>query len=48
MYTADQPIEPILPLGGPEGLPWLKDLLRASEARTVSASRGGVSVTLRK
>jgi oxaloacetate decarboxylase alpha subunit len=47
MYRADNPIEPILPLGGPEGLPWLKDLLRASEARGVSATRGGVSVTRR-
>lgn len=48
MHRADNPIEPILPLGGPEGLPWLKDLLRASEAREVSATRGGVSVTLRR
>jgi oxaloacetate decarboxylase (Na+ extruding) subunit alpha len=48
MYRADQPIEPIRPLGGPDGLPWLKDLLRASEARGVSATRGGVSVTLRR
>jgi oxaloacetate decarboxylase alpha subunit len=48
MYRANQAIEPILPLGGPEGLPWLKDLLRASEARGVSATRGGVSVTLRR
>jgi oxaloacetate decarboxylase alpha subunit len=48
MYRADNPIEPILPLGGPEGLPWLKDLLQASEARGVSATRGGVSVTLRR
>lgn len=48
MYRAGNPIEPILPLGGPEGLPWLKDLLRASEARGVSATRGGVSVTLRR
>lgn len=48
MYKADQPIEPILPLGGPEGLPWLRDLLAASEARGVSATRGGVSVTLRR
>jgi oxaloacetate decarboxylase alpha subunit len=48
MYRADNPIEPILPLGGPEGLPWLKDLLRASQARGVSATRGGISVTLRR
>jgi oxaloacetate decarboxylase alpha subunit len=48
MYRADNPIEPILPLGGPAGLPWLKDLLRAADARGVSVTRGGVSVTLRK
>jgi oxaloacetate decarboxylase alpha subunit len=48
MYRADNPIAPIRPLGGPDGLPWLKDLLRNSEARGVSATRGGVSVTLRR
>jgi oxaloacetate decarboxylase alpha subunit len=48
VYEADNPIAPIRPRGGPEGLPWLKDLLRNSEARAVSASRGGVSVSLRK
>jgi oxaloacetate decarboxylase alpha subunit len=48
MYRAERPIEPILPLSGPEGLPWLRDLLNASEARGVSARRGGVSVTLRR
>jgi oxaloacetate decarboxylase (Na+ extruding) subunit alpha len=48
MYAADNPIEPILPIGGPEGLPWLRDLLANSEARGLSASRGGISVTLRR
>jgi oxaloacetate decarboxylase alpha subunit len=48
MYRADNPIEPILPLSGPDGLPWLRDLLKASEARGVSATRGAVSVTLRR
>ncbi len=48
MYRADNPITPIRPLGGPDGLPWLQDLLRNSEARGVSATRGGVSVTLRR
>jgi oxaloacetate decarboxylase alpha subunit len=48
MYAADNPIEPVLPLGGPEGLPWLKDLLAASQARGLSATRGNVSVTLRR
>jgi oxaloacetate decarboxylase alpha subunit len=48
MYAADNPIEPIRPIGGPEGLPWLRDLLANSEARGLSASRGGISVTLRR
>ncbi|HEX2392813.1 MAG TPA: hypothetical protein VHI77_07835, partial [Solirubrobacterales bacterium] len=48
MHAAANPIEPILPLGGPDGLPWLKDLLAASQARGLSATRGGVSVTLRR
>jgi oxaloacetate decarboxylase (Na+ extruding) subunit alpha len=48
MYAAERPIEPIRPIGGPEGLPWLRDLLANSEARGLSASRGGISVTLRR
>jgi oxaloacetate decarboxylase alpha subunit len=48
MYAADNPIKPIRPFGGPEGLPWLRDLLANSEARGLSASRGGISVTLRR
>jgi oxaloacetate decarboxylase alpha subunit len=48
MYAADNPIEPIVPIGGPDGLPWLKDVLRATEVRSLSASRGGVRVTLRR
>ena len=48
MYAADNPIEPILPVGGPDGLPWIKDVLRAKDVRAISASRGGVRVTLRR
>lgn len=48
MYAADNPIEPIRPVGGVDGMPWLRDLLANSEARGLSASRGGVSVTLRR
>jgi oxaloacetate decarboxylase alpha subunit len=48
MYEADNPIEPIVPVGGPDGIPWLKDLLGATDARGVSASRGNVRVTLRR
>jgi oxaloacetate decarboxylase alpha subunit len=48
MYAADNPIEPILPIGGPDGVPWIKDVLRARDVRAISASRGGVRVTLRR
>jgi oxaloacetate decarboxylase alpha subunit len=48
MYAADNPIEPIRPLAGPAGMPWLRDLLDNSEARGLSVRRGGVSVTLRR
>jgi oxaloacetate decarboxylase alpha subunit len=48
MYAADNLIEPILPIGGPDGLPWLKDVMRAPDVRSISASRGGVRVTLRR
>jgi oxaloacetate decarboxylase (Na+ extruding) subunit alpha len=48
MYEADNPIVPIRPLGAPAGLPWLRDLLANGEARGLSATRGGVSVTLRR
>ncbi|HEX6228552.1 MAG TPA: hypothetical protein VFZ41_03715 [Solirubrobacterales bacterium] len=48
MYAADLPIEPIRPLGGAAGLSWLRDLMAHSEARGVHASRGPISVTLRR
>ena len=48
MYAADRPIEPIRPLRAPDGMPWLRDLLTASDVRGLSATRGGVSVTLRR
>jgi len=48
MYAAGNPIEPIVPIGGPDGLPWIKDVLRARDVRAISASRGGVRVTLRR
>ncbi|HEX5608631.1 MAG TPA: hypothetical protein VFX45_00905 [Solirubrobacterales bacterium] len=48
MYAADNPIAPIRPIGGPEGMPWLRDLLASSDARGLSATRGGISVTLRR
>jgi oxaloacetate decarboxylase alpha subunit len=48
MYAAANPIEPVFPLGGPQGLGWIKDLLERSAARTVAASRAGVTVQLRR
>ena len=48
MHAAAQPIEPILPLSGPRGLSWLKDLMETSTGRQVSATRGGVTVSLRR
>ena len=48
MYAAAHPIEPILPLSGPRGLTWLKDIMETSAGRTVSATRGGVTVSLRR
>jgi oxaloacetate decarboxylase alpha subunit len=48
MYAAARPIEPIYPLSGPRGLTWLKDLMETSTGRSVSATRGGVTVSLRR
>lgn len=47
MYAADTPIEPVLPVTGPGGLGWLGDVLASTAGRSVSATRGDVSVTLR-
>jgi len=48
MYAAGNPIEPIYPIGGAAGLSWIKDLLANGSTRGVRASRGPVSVTLRR
>jgi len=48
MYAANQPIEPIYPLGGPRGLSWLKDVMATSAGRAVHATRGEVTVSLRR
>ena len=48
MYAAGNPIEPVYPLGGPQGLGWIKDVLDATSARSVTASRGDVTVALRR
>ncbi|MBK5219374.1 MAG: carboxyltransferase [Thermoleophilia bacterium] len=48
MYAANNPIEPIYPIGGEAGLGWLRDLIANAGTRGVRASRGPVSVTLRR
>ncbi len=48
MYAAARPIEPVYPLGGAQGLGWLRDVLDSSSARSLTASRAGVSISLRR
>jgi oxaloacetate decarboxylase (Na+ extruding) subunit alpha len=48
MYAAERPIRPVYPIGGAQGLGWIRDLLQTSTARTVVASRGDVEVSLRR
>ena len=45
MYAAAKPIEPIHPLGATA---WLRDLMATTAGRAVSATRGAVSVSLRR
>lgn len=47
MYAAGNPIEPVYPIGGPKGLSWIKDVMESS-ARSLEASRGEVSIALRR
>jgi oxaloacetate decarboxylase alpha subunit len=46
MYAADNPIEPIYPAAGVDG--WLRDLMATTTGRSVTATRGPVSVSLRR
>jgi oxaloacetate decarboxylase alpha subunit len=48
MYAAENPITPVYPLGGRQGLGWIRDVLSTSSARTVTASRGDVTISLRR
>jgi oxaloacetate decarboxylase (Na+ extruding) subunit alpha len=48
MYAADRPIEPTYPVSGPRGMTWLNDLMVTPSGRTVSATLGEVSVSLRR
>jgi len=47
MYAAGKPIEPVYPLGGSQGLAWIKDVIDRPANRTVNASRGDVTIELR-
>jgi oxaloacetate decarboxylase alpha subunit len=48
MYAAAQPIEPILPIGGIAGMGWLKDVLHSTAGRSITATRGDVTISLRR
>lgn len=48
MYEADRPIRPVYPLGGRQGLGWVRDVLANRSARSLHATRGEVSVSLRR
>jgi oxaloacetate decarboxylase (Na+ extruding) subunit alpha len=45
MYAAGNPIEPVYPLGGPQGLGWIKEVFE-NPSKSVEASRGNVSISL--
>jgi oxaloacetate decarboxylase alpha subunit len=46
MYQAAKPIEPVYPLGGAQGLGWIKDVLGTRETSSLAASRGNVTISL--
>lgn len=48
MYAAAQPIAPVYPIAGPQGLSWVGDVLRSGTGRAVTASRGGVTLAVRR
>jgi oxaloacetate decarboxylase alpha subunit len=48
IYEAGSRIEPVYPLGGRQGLGWIRDVLSAGSARSVTASRGDVTISLRR
>jgi oxaloacetate decarboxylase alpha subunit len=48
MYAAGTAIEPVYPLGGAQGLGWMRDVMRSADARSVTASRNGVTISLRR
>jgi oxaloacetate decarboxylase (Na+ extruding) subunit alpha len=46
MYDAAKPIEPVYPLGGAQGLGWIKDVLATRATNSITASRGNVTISL--
>jgi oxaloacetate decarboxylase (Na+ extruding) subunit alpha len=48
MYAANSPIAPIYPIGGWNGLAWLKEVMSTTAGRSVSVTNGSVSVALRR
>jgi len=48
MYAADNPIRPVYPLGGAQGLDWMREVLATTTARVVTASQGEMTISLRR
>jgi oxaloacetate decarboxylase alpha subunit len=48
MYAACNPITPVYPLGGAQKLGWIRDVIATGSARTMTASRGDVTISLRR
>ena len=48
MYAANAPIEPVYPAGSSHDLGWIKDVIEKREPSTLTATRGNVTVELRR
>ena len=48
MYAAAAPIEPVFPATSPGGLGWIGDVIARRGPQTLSATRGNVTVELRR
>jgi oxaloacetate decarboxylase alpha subunit len=48
MYAENRPIKPVFPLGGPQQLGWMKDVLSSTSARSIDLLRQGIRIQLRR
>jgi oxaloacetate decarboxylase alpha subunit len=48
MHAARNPIQPVYPLGGAQGLGWIRDVIDTPSRPSVTASRGDVTIDLRR